>query len=338
MPISPELFEHIECQTASEFINNLRASHKNWLPDDATHTPWIFRGQGNADWSLKATVWREEMLGKIKNELNSQIDDIIEQAISYLCRQYPKNHDSQTYKDGMKKHSSLRDIFMVAAYEIKQVRNFTEFINELGFPVPRSPLIKLDTGVEFNVIKIFAEAMTFMRNEEFDSFKFPVWASKRQPVAALARHHGIPLSLLDFTGNPLVAAFFAASYIPNDASYLAVWAVHSDVIGGSNLLRQLDIFRSELGYLHAQDGLLLFDILSDDYYLKHKEWPCISNAISETDTEYEPSHYLRKVTAPASEAREILRLLRAEKISEPHLKPSFDVIANEIRKEFVFKM
>ena len=48
-------------------------------------------------------------------------------------------------------------------------------------------------------------------------------------LAAIAQHHGVPTRLLDFTFNPLVAAYFAAAQ-PTPSAYLAVWAVDVEFI------------------------------------------------------------------------------------------------------------
>jgi hypothetical protein len=39
---------------------------------------------------------------------------------------------------------------------------------------------------------------------------FLIWDGRNHPATALAQHHGIPTSLLDWTNKPMVAALFAA--------------------------------------------------------------------------------------------------------------------------------
>ncbi|MCL0113594.1 FRG domain-containing protein, partial [Klebsiella pneumoniae] len=42
-------------------------------------------------------------------------------------------------------------------------------------------------------------------------------------VAALAQHYGIPTRLLDWSYDPFVSSYFAASGVTDDSGNLAVW-------------------------------------------------------------------------------------------------------------------
>lgn len=334
MVIHNKLYEHIECITAREFINNLRASDERWLPGDATQTPWIFRGQGDVRWDLTATVWRN--FDSIRNFLDDK-------TFEYLINKYMQKpvrlgmasivHNPNDTLKLANDNPNIKDVIATAIYEVELVRQFAEFVDNLGHPIPRDPVLRWGGHNLFDLDKIIQMAFhNFTANQTFIN---PVWTNKSHPITALARHHGVPSSLIDFTNNPLIAAFFAADKADMKTE-IAVWAINSNIINMSSRLQMVNVFRSELGYLHAQDGVLIYDAKSDDYYLRNGEWPSLSNIFDEFDPEYSSHEIFKCVTVPSSEALEVLRLLRAEKIAKPYLMPSFDYITETIVKQFEY--
>jgi hypothetical protein len=147
---------------------------------------------------------------------------------------------------------------------------------------------------------------------------------------------------LDWTSNPLYAAFFAASDASAyDVAQIDVWAVHRDdleppewewrmsVGAGRESFghvppgwRIVSYPRHQSAFMHAQSGVFTYFSNAGHYYVVHGRWP-------DMEATGQPASH-RKLTLPKEQIPELLRLLRAEGISKAHLMPHLDNISDAL--------
>lgn len=161
-------------------------------------------------------------------------------------------------------------------------------------------------------------------------------------VLAIAQHHGVPTRLLDFTHDPLTAAFWAAysSWMSRQGGAeveadraLAIWAVDLDVISSaveSHRRRRerpsviwVTASRAENTFLHQQDALFLVDLDAE-----RRDAPELEAAILAAPRRAglgppEDPSVIRLIVPSALDA-DVLRLLWNEFYHPARLMPTYD--------------
>ncbi len=285
--------ETLHFATAASFIAALRRSDPYWLRDELWDVPWIFRGESSDEWKLMPTAWRpsakEHRIYWATNQVDwdSRVQDLISNP------QYAGF--SLSYEVG-------RELIVQNAFEFHAVRAFYDLVDELGLSLPGGPM--RDTP-------------------SHDPLESPSY-SVPHPVFGLARHHKVPVRLLDWTHNPLIAAYFAASATRADTTgNLVVWALNQhEAFKNPMDCAAFTVPRSQIGFLHAQQGLFTYIPSANLYFTMKGRWPTLEDVV--------PRSAFRRLTLPKTECPKLLRLLWAERISKAHLMPTLDNVKEAI--------
>lgn len=289
-----EHVEELSVSSAGDLLDALCLRHARWNGEPGE---WVFRGEPDARFRLVPTIERD-----------------IEGAPAWHNWSYWRKPTTD------KSFNSMLPFLAESA----AVQAFWRAADRGGLLVPG----EFTSFAAFNLFvdsiadasshtRVRSPATTFPPHEHLD-----LWA--------LARHHGIPNALLDWTLSPPIAAYFAVMHASRQPSVLGtqvvVWALRHTAL--DLLERKAELIAPAYGSnrnLFAQRGV--FTVVRgtrpipplDDLFRNGEFRPHLSDA---SRTHAKPA--LRRFVMPASESRSLLKMLAREGISASTVFPGYD--------------
>ncbi|MFK4385818.1 FRG domain-containing protein [Bradyrhizobium sp. USDA 223] len=325
--------------SAGEFLEWLRRSNSQWWEGD--HNPWVFRGHADENWPLLPSAWRSNnaIISASREEATKRFDRV--KPTQSLFWWLPPNFHTGAATFGNDDKKLQRELAISVTAELLPVWDFCIRCNELGLPTAMS---HVPPDAASNPDWLWDAGAPLVADHLLRFSDIP-------PVLALAQHHGLPTRLLDWSFNPVAAAFFAVENTDIETyDNIAVWGLHRlnatgvatagvEFPNGNQPLRiepRVEIIRPSVRdnpYLAAQSGLFTTVSASGVYFMQNGgERPSLETFVRKSQT---TKVVLRKMRLSCEHVPDLVQTLQREQMSRSGLMPTRDNVAGDVRKRWL---